>query len=541
MRLREGRVEFDYIIVGAGSAGCVLASRLSEDPHIRVLLLEAGGRDRHPWIHMPLAMRWISRRPGVNWGYKTEPEPQCYGRQIPFPRGKVLGGTSSINAMIYARGHPLDYDQWRQKGLKGWGYSDVLPFFRRSEGSWRDEDGFHGTSGPLKTSPPRIESPLFDLLSQAGEKLGFDKIDDYNGAVSEGMAEPDFTISGGRRASTARSFLRPALRRKNLAVKTRAPVRRILFDGARACGVEIGQDGESPEARATREVILSGGTYNSPQLLMLSGVGPADMLQEHGIQVVLDRPAVGENLQEHVNTVVNFACRKPVSFDTEMRLDRMGQAFGQWLSVRSGRAAGLPIQCVSFLRTQPESERPDIELLVSPVGPDARLWFPGIRKPIGHQFSSRVAVLHPKSRGRVTLGSADPSAPPRVLWNLFEDPDDLRVLRDGVKTVRKLFATEPMSHVISHEIRPGTSTESDGDIDEFLRRNCETAQHPAGTCRMGVDPDAVVDGTLRVNGIEGLRVADCSIMPDLVGSNTNAPTIMIAEKAAEMIRETASA
>ncbi|MEC7490355.1 MAG: GMC oxidoreductase [Pseudomonadota bacterium] len=218
----------------------------------------------------------------------------------------------------------------------------------------------------------------------------------------------------------------------------------------------------------------------------------------------------------------------------------MGQAFGQWLSVRSGRAAGLPIQCVSFLRTQPESERPDIELLVSPVGPDARLWFPGIRKPLGHQFSSRVAVLHPKSRGRVTLGSADPASPPRVLWNLFDDPDDLRVLRDGVKTVRQLFATEPMSHVISHEIRPGTSAESDGDIDEFLRRNCETAQHPAGTCRMGVDPDAVVDGTLRVNGIEGLRVADCSIMPELVGSNTNAPTIMIAEKAAEMIRETAS-
>ena len=532
-------MEFDYIIVGAGSAGCVLANRLSEDPATRVLLLEAGGHDNYLWIHMPLAMRPVSRRPQINWGYDTEPEPNCYGRRISVPRGRVLGGTSSINAMIYARGHPQDYDQWRQMGLDGWGYDDVLPLFKRSEGSWRGASEYHGGEGPLRTSPQKIQSPIYDLFATAAENLGIPKIDDYNGAASVGIARPDFTIAGGRRGSTARRFLRPAMKRANLTVETRAQAARVITEGGRAVGIDFRQNGQARTARASREVILSGGTYNSPQLLMLSGIGPAAQLRALGIPVLIDRPAVGQNLQDHVNTFVTFNCSQPMSFDSEMRFDRVTRAVLRWLAVKSGRAASLPIQCVGFLRTRLESERPDIELLVSPVGPDAHVWFPGIRKPLGHRYSSRIAVLHPRSRGHVTLRSADPTDKPRIFWNLFDDPADLETLREGVKTVRRIVATEPLASVIAEEVRPGPGIDTDAEIEEFLRRHCETAHHPAGTCRMGTDDDAVVDGELRVRGIDGLRVADCSIMPDVVGSNTNAPTIMIAEKASELIKASA--
>jgi len=528
---------YDYIVVGAGSAGCVLANRLSADPAARVLLLEAGGVDRHPYLHMPLAMLKISRDPRVNWNFATEPEPHCAGRRIPIPRGKVLGGTSSINAMIYARGHPLDYDAWRQKGLHAWGYADVLPYFKRSEDSWRGDNAFHATGGPLTISPADTgRSGLHRLFVEAASKLGYPASSDYNGAEPEGIAWPDFTIARGRRNSTARAFLRPALPRPNLTVETHALVHRVLVRSGRAAAVEYRRGADIFVAAAEREIILSGGTYNSPQLLLLSsGIGPADELRALGVAPILDRPAVGRNLQEHVNAVITFDVNQPVSLVGALRWDRLAASVLQWLAGGKGAAGTMPLQCVAFLRTRAESERPDIELLVSPIAPDAAVWFPGIRPPVNHRFSSRVAVLHPRSRGRVTLRSADPADAPRIFWNLLDDPYDLETLRGGLKTVRAIFAQEPLSRLVSSEASPGTRYNSDAALDDWIRHNCQTASHPAGTCRMGGDEDAVLDEQLRVRGVDGLRIADCSVMPDVVGSNTNAPTIMIAEKAAAMI------
>ncbi|MDP6173344.1 MAG: GMC family oxidoreductase N-terminal domain-containing protein, partial [Rhodospirillales bacterium] len=478
---------------------------------------------------------FVSQNPSLRWDFETEPEPHANNRRLTPPRGKVLGGSSSINAMIYARGNPLDYDQWRQLGLEGWGYNDVLPYFKRSEDSCRGGDDYHATGGPLKTSQLGIENPLYDLFSISAEKLGFAKSSDYNGAEPEGIARPDMTIGGGRRSSTARVFLKPAMSRPNLRVETRALGHRVLVENGQAMGVEYGKGGRVLKAHAACEVILAGGSYNSPQILLLSGIGPADELKAMGVEPVLDRAQVGKNLHDHVNAVLSFDLCQPVSLDPLLRFDRISLSALQWSLFRRGPLANFPTSCVCFIRVHPESERPDLEYLVSPIYPDANIWFPGIRKPAGHRFNNRMAVLHPRSRGALTLRSSDPAAMPRILWNLFDDPADLDTLMKGVKTMREIYATPPLSDVVDKEESPGPDVRTDDEIKEWLRNNCQTAQHPAGTCRMGSDPESVVDQELRVRGIEGLRVADCSIMPDVVGSNTNAPTIMIAEKAVDMI------
>ncbi len=527
--------EFDYIIVGAGSAGCVLANRLSVNSGNRVLLIEAGGRDKHLAMRMPLAMMSLVLNPAVTWGFETEPEPHCHNRRLPIPRGRVLGGSSSINAMLYARGHPLDYDEWRDMGLEGWGYADLLPYFKRSERHWRGESEYHGGDGEMAVSPVPSASDFYEMFATAAQAAGFPRSSDHNGAQPEGIAPTEVTIGNGQRASTARAFLHPVMARPNLRVEVRALAQRVLVENGRAVGLEFRQHGKIHTAYARQEVVLCGGTYNSPQLLLLSGIGPADELQSGGITPVVDSPEVGKNLQEHVNAVWTADLTEPLSRDSMLRFDRMIGSVLQWAMFGTGNAASMPFGALGFVRTQPDSIRPDIELIPSPIGPDARLWFPGIRKSRGHQFSCRIAVIHPRSRGQVTLRSANPADPPRIAWNLLADPKDLRTLRDGVKAVRSIFAQHPLRGAVGNEVAPGATVATDSDIDQWLRQNCWTAAHPAGTCRMGTDAAAVVDGSLRVNGVAGLRVADCSIMPTVVGCNTNAPTIMIAEKAADLM------
>jgi len=529
--------DFDYIVVGGGSAGCVIATRLSEDPRLRVLLLEAGDDERKFFrIRMPLAWFDAFRDPRLSWGYETDPEPFADGRRVPAPRGRVLGGSNSVNGLMYMRGCPADYDDWAKRGLPGWDYAGVLPYFRRSESNWRGASRFHGGTGPLTTARYETDDVIYPRVIDTAESLGFKHLEDFHAEDIEGFCAPDCNYHAGERASTVARFLRPAMSRPNLVVRINTLVHALLFDGDRCVGVRAETGGEIRDIRCDREVILSAGTFNSPQLLQLSGIGaPAD-LEPHGIRVRQALPGVGANLQDHQSCGVDYAASGEFCFDSRLRLDRLALSVLQWKMFRTGALGRSPLSAQGLVRTDPGLDRPDLQMLVSPVSIFARPWFPGWRKGVGHVLSIACVLLHPQSRGKVSLRSANPRDKPRIQLNLLQAEADRIGLRNIVKFVRRFFATTPASELISRELSPGPSVGDDAAIDAWLRANVRTAMHPTSTCTMGTDSMSVVDGQLRVHGLSGLRVADASIMPAIVGGNTNAPAIMIAEKAADLVR-----
>jgi choline dehydrogenase len=527
----EREREFDCIVVGAGSAGCVLANRLSESGTESVLLIEAGGKDDNWLFRMPLGFMMTAANPVYDWGYSSEPDDKLAGRSMPLPRGRVHGGSSSVNGMIYMRGHSGDYDGWAQMGARGWSYADVLPYFRKMETSWRGAGKYHGDSGPLSVTPVDGRRLLQAPIRQSVIAAGYTESDDLSGDRQEGFSGCEVTVDRkGRRASTARAYLKPALKRPNLTVLSGAQATRVLIEDKRAVGVEVSQDGRLSQVRARKEVVLSGGSYNSPQLLMLSGIGPAAQLDALGIPVEVDAPGVGRDLSEHPLVYMTFAAHE-TSFLSALRFDRAAWSALRWIATGKGPFASQITSGVQMLRTRPELERPNIQLVFLPVRLDAKLWYP-FGKRQSHVLSVMVMQLHPESRGTVELRSSDPLAKPRIDLHLLSTPTDFADIREGIATVRKIFAASPLREMVEREIAPG----SDTDLDDFIRNNLKITQHPSGTCRMGEDPGAVVDSDLRVKGVSGLRVVDASVMPTVPGANINAAVIMVAERASDLIR-----
>jgi choline dehydrogenase len=526
--------EFDYIIVGAGSAGCVIANRLTADPSVNVLLLEAGDWDTELLMKMPLGAH-LMRYPHLNWGYVSEPI-EYLGRPLMAPRGKAMGGSSHVNAMTYSRGHPKDYDQWRQMGCEGWGYADVLPYFKRSERSWRGDGKYHGGSGEMAVDRSDLRGRLYDETVAAAKALGYQESPDLHGEIAEGFSIPEFTAHRGRRVSTSRAFIRPIRHRRNLVVETGALATRVLLEGKRAVGVEYRQAGELKRARASREVVLSGGTYNSPQLLMLSGIGPADHLRAVGVEPVLDLPGVGRNLSEHASFFIHYRTKKPISLLRHLRWDKLAFNMANWWLFGAGPFAHQGTTCHAQVRTRPELERPDVQIFFNPARLDSKPWFPLISPPQEDQINAIMILLHPDSRGWMELRSADPADKPKIFLNLFAERSDVETLIRGLKVARKVFETEPLASLVAEEVAPGKAAQSDAELEAYLKQAAMISHHPVGTCRMGHDEMAVVDPQLRLRGIEALRVADASIMPTVPGGNTNAPSVMVGEKAADLIR-----
>jgi choline dehydrogenase len=522
--------DYDYIIVGAGSAGSVLANRLSARPGLRVLLLEAGGPDSNPFIHMPAGLARLVGNRRINWNYYTEPEPELLGRRLYWPRGRVLGGSSSINAMCYARGHPLDYDEWAACAAADWSYAAVLPYFLKAEDQARGASEFHGVGGPLAVEDLRFRNPLSAVFVEAAAACGLPRNADFNGAVQEGAGFYQVTQRRGRRCSAATAYLRPARSRGNLAVRTDCLVTRVLFEGTRAAGVEYLERGVSTRARAEREVLLAGGAIGSAQLLLLSGIGPADELRALDVPVVADRAEVGRNLQDHLDFCTLSKCRSAVTYDFT-RWQELGVLL-RYLLTRSGPGVSNVAEAGAFVRSPFATDaRPDIQLHFVPAQLDDH----GRNRLEGHGFTVHACVLRPHSRGRLRLRSRRPQDPPLIEARYLSDPRDLPVLLEGIRLSRQIIRAAPFAPFRGAEVFPGEQLETAADLAAIVRRKAETIYHPAGTCRMGSDPHAVVDEQLRVRGVERLRVVDASVMPRLIGGNTNAPTIMIAEKAADLL------
>ncbi len=529
---KEKQFMYDYIIVGAGSAGCVLANRLSEDPANKVLVLEAGQKDTSPFIHMPTGMGVVMTGKKYNWGFNTQAEEHLLGRSLYWPRGKGLGGSSSINGMVYIRGHAEDYDGWRQLGNEGWGYEEVLPYFRKSMHQERGEDLFHGVNGPLNVKDGSSPSPVHKMFIDAGIEAGIPYNPDFNGADQEGVGPLQLKKIGNQRCSAAKAYLTPVASRDNLTVLTQAHLLRILFDGQTAIGVEYERAGRTETAHAGKEVILSAGAVQSPQLLMISGIGDAAELAAHDIRCIVDLPGVGKNLQDHLDVIVQYHCKdEELTLNKYTRLHRMAGVFLRYLLLGDGPATDNPLEAGAFIRSGEDVHVPDIQLHFIPVfmvdHGRQRVSEPGL--------CMHVCQLRPNSVGSISLASGDPHDDPQINANYLSDEEDLRILIRGVKIARKIFGTKIFASVIGEEYKSSRGRETDEEISDFIRETAETIYHPVGTCKMGSDDMAVVDDKLRVRGCKGLRVVDASIMPTLVGGNTNAPTIMIAEKAADLI------
>ncbi len=525
--------EFDYVIVGSGSAGCVLAARLSEDPGNRVLVLEHGGSDAGPLIQMPAALSYPMNMPRYDWGFESEPEPNLGGRRLATPRGKVIGGSSSINGMVYVRGHACDFDTWESLGAAGWGYRHVLPYFRRMEHSHGGQAGWRGSDGPLHVTRGRMENPLYKGFIEAGKQAGYSATQDYNGQRQEGFGAMEMTVWRGRRWSAANAYLKPALQRRNLALRARAHVRRVVMEGHRAVGVEYETAGAIRRVRAAGEVILAASSVNSPKLLLLSGIGPAAHLSAHGIEVVADRPGVGGNLQDHLEIYLQVKCRRPITLYRHWNPLSKALIGARWLFFRNGLGATNHFESCAFIRSRAGVQYPDIQYHFLPFA----VRYDGKAAAGGHGFQTHVGPMRSRSRGRVRLTAPEPAAAPSILFNYMAHEEDWQNFRACIRLTREVLSQPALAPYAGEEIAPGPAVQSDEAIDAFVRDAVESAYHPCGTCRMGAadDPHAVVDPACRVIGVDGLRVVDSSIFPHITNGNLNAPTIMVGEKGADHI------